>query len=268
MLTKLTMISAEVELDIIQKVKTRMSLANSKYKTINLKDRLENHKAMIAAYFSNPGDLILDVGGHHGSYALFYQQLVGPKGKVITYEASPYIFAYLKKRLLDFNVTNVLAKEKAVSSTINEKLMMKVYQDIGPACCTVEPVLMYEGRMPGKTEMVEVETETLDELITTEYSPVKFIKIDVEGHESAVFEGAKQLLLTQRPIVIFELGAIIGRFEPQTIKQMEDLDYVCFDLRYDDKRVYPGYMPPLSDILALPIEQAEEVLQILPYLYY
>jgi FkbM family methyltransferase len=258
---------ANVDLKYINQVKKRFTNANQQHKTFKLKDKLEVHKAMVATCFTKPGDLILDVGSHVGEYSLFYKNLVGESGLVIAYEASPYIFEYLKNRLNALKVSNIIIKNKAVSSISNKKILMKVYQDVGPACCTVEPSLMYEERMPGNTEMVEVETETLDDLLKVEnIKTLSFIKIDVEGHEQYVLEGASELLLSKRPIVIFEYGFSAGIIEPQSIKIMEDLGYECYDLE-NNQRVYPGYDKPLTDLLAIPKERVQEVLTVLSYLY-
>ncbi|NGX63585.1 MAG: hypothetical protein KR126chlam6_00997 [Candidatus Anoxychlamydiales bacterium] len=82
--------------------------------------------------------------------------------------------------------------------------------------------------MPGDTAIVDVQTEKLDYLLEdNNFSSVRFIKIDVEGHEHAVMRDARQLLLTQRPLVIFEHGFQKGCWEPDTIRQMEELDYDC-----------------------------------------
>jgi hypothetical protein len=54
----------------------------------------------------------------------------------------------------------------------------------------------------GKTHSVEVATKRLDDY---DFSDCGFIKIDVEGHEEAVLDGAMRLIETQRPILMIEL---------------------------------------------------------------
>lgn len=226
------------------------------------------HIAMVIAYMLVPGDLVLDVGGYIGDYSLYYGKLVGTEGMVITYEANPYVFPYMAQRLATEGGAHIFAKERAVSSTTGQKLWMKVYpNDLGPQSCTVEPGLMNEGRMPGSTAMVEVVTEKLDEVLKMQVStPVRFIKIDTEGHEHDVLEGATQLLLTQRPFVIFEYGYVPEKYETGTIQQLEALGYFCYDL-ITDKRVYSAADVQSPDLLAVPIEHAQEMVEVLPYLY-
>ena len=59
----------------------------------------------------------------------------------------------------------------------------------------------YAFRNWGVSEVAEVATSTLDELIPSE---VDLLKIDVEGHEEQVLEGAAALLERDFPIVLFE----------------------------------------------------------------
>ena len=62
-----------------------------------------------------------------------------------------------------------------------------------------------------EVEQISVRLEVLDEMLDPEYVPA-VIKIDVEGAEQQVFEGALGTLRRHRPIVIFEHGA--GRQRP------------------------------------------------------
>ncbi|MGD2169794.1 MAG: FkbM family methyltransferase [Chlamydiota bacterium] len=234
---------------------------------------MENHRALIAAYWIHPGDTVLDLGAHIGSYALYYDKLVKVTGRVLAYEASPLVYGHLLARISSLPVTSISTINKAVSDSSNKLIPMKVYlNDVKPQCASLEPKLWSEERMSGDTAIIDAVTEQLDDLLKDDQiQPIRFIKIDVEGHEHAVIKGAKQLLLTHRPLVIFEYGFQKGYWEPNTIQQIEELGYVCYDCN-TDKRVHPGYgslSTPylLTDILAIPKEFEEEIILLLPYLY-
>lgn len=241
---------------------------------LNNSDQMrDEHKEAIANHYIRSGDLVVDVGANVGNYTFPYSALVGREGLVVAYEANPYVFKRLNKKInwwtTSRGIANVSSKQKAASSSSDEKLSMKVYaKDSVLGSGTVEPHLWHEGRMPGKGEIVQVETEKLDELLKEYPSrPITFIKIDVEGHEHAVLEGARQILTLHRPLVIFEYGFIRGEFEPNTISQMEQLGYACFDLR-NDEQVRPGYEVGCTDLFAVPVERLEEFMKVLPTLYY
>lgn len=232
--------------------------------------KIDNHKAMIAAYWCRPSDCIIDVGVNQGNYSLYYSKLVGENGSLVGFEANPYLLSYILDRLKKHNIINTIIHSKAVSRDSGAKIPMKVYTDptdIRRAISTAEPALMKDQRMPGKTEMIEVETQKLDDLLNVMTQKVRFIKIDVEGHEQAVLEGAKDLLQKYHPVVIFEYGYSPGSFEPQSIAIMENLGYMCYDLQ-TDQRVYPNFITSLTDIIAVPSENEEEFIEVLPQLYY
>lgn len=60
--------------------------------------------------------------------------------------------------------------------------------------------------LPGKTETITVRTERLDDHLPEGYAP-SLIKIDVEGAQQLVLEGAADNLSRFKPMVIFEHGA-------------------------------------------------------------
>lgn len=62
-----------------------------------------------------------------------------------------------------------------------------------------------------RVEQIQVRTERLDTILPRGHR-VHFIKVDVEGAESLVFQGASECLRRDRPIVVFEHGTTSRRF--------------------------------------------------------
>ena len=56
-----------------------------------------------------------------------------------------------------------------------------------------------------RTELIRVRTERLDDIPPEDCAP-DFIKIDVEGAERLVFEGAIEIIARHRPVIVFEHG--------------------------------------------------------------
>ncbi|MCH9609796.1 MAG: hypothetical protein S4CHLAM45_01880 [Chlamydiales bacterium] len=229
---------------------------------------IEKHRALISAYWCNPGDFVLDIGAHLGDFSRIYSSLVGKEGLVFAYEPNPLVYPHLEHFMALSSIKNVITKKRAVSDTTGEMVSMKINADtLSYQGSSLEPLLWNDARMPGNTTIVKVETEKLDDLLEEKHlPPIRFIKIDVEGHEHAVLRGAEKILLTQRPLVIFEYGYVKGEFEPDTIRQMEEMGYACYDCA-TDQRVSPNYERVVTDLLGIPKEFEKEIVSILPYLY-
>jgi len=71
-------------------------------------------------------------------------------------------------------------------------------------------------KQSGNTITVDVETRRLDDLAISNCS---FIKIDVEGHEEAVLDGAAALIAAQRPVLMIEL---VEAFNPGVVARLTD----------------------------------------------
>jgi hypothetical protein len=66
-----------------------------------------------------------------------------------------------------------------------------------------------------------------------------FIKIDVEGYEYSVLQGAMDTLRSFRPILMFELNqltlSLSNRTADEYLRLAKDLDYNVFGLEYGFK---------------------------------
>jgi FkbM family methyltransferase len=86
-------------------------------------------------------------------------------------------------------------------------------------------------------------------------NPVTLVKIDVEGHENWVLRGMRQLLVEQRPIVMFEYLQRTNLKE--TFATFAGVDYRIMILsREGELTLAPVNPPPLQDLLAVPSERA------------
>lgn len=142
-----------------------------------------------------PGMVVYDVGAHIGYLTLVMSRLVGPSGRVLSFEPDPRNREALSANVS--SVSNVKVLPFAIDGELGEVAFATFdYSLVGRIA---------DADTPGDAMMVTVEAVSLDHLINVRGEPVpQFIKIDVEGRETNVLEGALSVLNESRPTVIVE----------------------------------------------------------------
>lgn len=149
----------------------------------------KNELAKIAP-FIKPGGTYLDIGANIGFYSLAFAKKLNLNGKVYAFEPNPKTYAQLQRNCcLNTFAANIFTYNLAVSN--QEKTIPFYYDKVNSGSATA---VFYED-MQGKVEKTEVSAITLDKFIEKEkIAQIELIKIDVEGHEIELLEGAKQAL--------------------------------------------------------------------------
>lgn len=138
----------------------------------------------------------IDVGCHKGEI-LDIVLKIAPRGKHFGFEPIPYLYNNLKKKY-DGKATILpyaLAAENG-SSTFQHVKNAPAYSGIKKR--------KYNTDHPDIQE-INVELKKLDDIIDPS-TKIDLIKIDVEGAELMVLQGASQLIKRDKPFVIFEFG--------------------------------------------------------------
>jgi FkbM family methyltransferase len=133
--------------------------------------------AFFRAYLK-PGDRVVDVGANIGDTVLTSALRVGTQGHVVGIEAHPRTFGFLQDNLRLNRVSNVTAIHSAVGATSGTIRFSDDRRD--------------DMNWVGGGNL-EVSVERLDKLAFDDV-PVNLLKVDVEGYEKFVFEGATELL--------------------------------------------------------------------------
>jgi FkbM family methyltransferase len=151
-------------------------------------------------HYLKPGDTFLDVGANVGCFTLPCAKHVGPSGNVMAIEASSKIFLYLKENVAASGLKNIYLEECAASSLDLEK--NHFYE------APLDKFGMGSFGPQFNVSPVELTCRSLDSLLKDRnISKVNAIKIDVEGYESKVFEGAAKLLMSpDAPLIAFEFA--------------------------------------------------------------
>lgn len=141
------------------------------------------------------GDVIVNVGANIGYYTVLLADKVGPSGKVYAFEPDSKNFEILKKNIEINKLSNVILVKAALSSQKGVKKLYKSSDNYG------------DHRMFGKEkkrESEEVKTLKLDDFLKNKEKKVDFLKIDTQGWEPAVFDGAKEIIKKDKPVIFFE----------------------------------------------------------------
>ena len=192
-----------------------------------------------------PGGVVFDVGANAGGLSVLMSRLVGPRGVVCAFEASPRIVPVLHANLLAAGCANVQVYDRAIFSRSGERLKLyagehlndSLYGDPGSSAC-------------------EVATVALDDFIAHTGLRPHLVKADIEGAEYDMLLGMERTLREVRPSIILEQTPEDERAR----RLLAGHDYVAMDTgsyrRIERRKDFaPGVQ--IANVLLMPRERAE-----------
>jgi FkbM family methyltransferase len=198
----------------------------------------EPHIANLLVRVLGEGDVAVDVGANIGFFTVLASILIGPTGRVVAFEPGTQNLERLRANLALNDCKNVTIIEKAVMNQVGEvEFFINSGNSGGNALWDI-------GQWPGYIEengtpvRVAVPATTLDsEWEQLQLPAPKVIKIDTEGADQRVLEGASDLLARQKPrFVIAELHPFgltkMGCSQESLRGFIESLGYSTFGLTY------------------------------------
>jgi FkbM family methyltransferase len=148
------------------------------------------------AKYGRQGSVAIDAGANIGLETLLLSSVVGATGMVLSVEPDPLNASKLRTNCNLNEARNVEVIEEAVSNRTGTI----AFAASGDLTSHVP-----HATIGGSHDLRPC--VTLDELVRRFAAPtdVSVIKIDVEGHELEVLEGARDLLTSGRPVIIIEV---------------------------------------------------------------
>jgi FkbM family methyltransferase len=147
------------------------------------------------------GGTVIDIGAHKGAYAFWMALTVGTKGSVLAVEPQAPVAAELARSLASWGLTQVHVIHAAASDhtghgTIN-------IPDDSSHGASLNPL------GPGRhVRPTPIRLETIDHLADQHnLKSMHFIKIDAEGHELPIVDGALDAIKRFRPHLLIEADA-------------------------------------------------------------
>lgn len=167
---------------------------------------------------------ILDIGANIG-WCTINIAMMKQRVTVHAFEPIPKTFRYLKKNIALNNVTNANVYNFGFSDKSETRVFYYYPEGSGNAS-------MVNVSNRAEIEEIKCKVLRLDDFMRDQDFTVDFIKCDVEGAELFVFEGSRETLKTQKPIIVTEmLRKLTDRYDyhpNKIISLMSDFGYRCF----------------------------------------
>jgi FkbM family methyltransferase len=195
----------------------------------------ERQETELVKKLIKPGMAILDIGANIGYYTLIFAKLIGQRGVVYAFEPDPNNCNILALNLKQNNFSNVILIQKAIS---NKKEKVKLFIDevnLGAHSFSENNIQLKKGGF------IETETMTLDSFFKNR-NRVDFIKIDTQGAEGLVIEGATELKKRNNLKILMEFWPFgLKNLKTSPERLLETLKDFGFKIRVlDDKENYTG----------------------------
>lgn len=188
-----------------------------------------------------PGDVVIEVGANVGAHTLLLAELVGPQGLVYAYEPTAYAQGKLRANLAlnpHLQARVVIRSELVTNHELATPI--RTIKSSFPVTRSGQPDEQISA------SAIALDNESFRGAATNQSR--FFLKIDVDGYDYKVLQGATALIAKHRPCVLIELYELALSQQGDSISKifelMAGLGYQAF---HEDGR---------------PIRDAEEVLQI------
>jgi FkbM family methyltransferase len=181
-----------------------------------------------------PGDTVIDIGAHVGYFSMLAATLVGPGGRVFSFEPEPRNYAHLLDHIELNGACNVCPMHMAVGATPSiAEFFVNSDNDGGHALWEVgRHPFNEQTRLAPQSRKVYV--TSLDTMFgDRDMRSLKAIKIDAEGAEFAILVGARTLIAATRiPFIVAEINRFglesMGASEQMLRGLMEEMGYETY----------------------------------------
>jgi FkbM family methyltransferase len=152
------------------------------------------HEAGVLRQLVHEGDVVIEAGANIGSHTVGIARKAGPRGRVIAYEPQRLVFQHLCANISLNSLQNVECQRAAVGSSAGTIRVPELPYDMENNFGGLE--------LDSHAGSMETSVVTIDE--TFKYNRLNLIKVDVEGWEADVIEGARQVIARFKPTLFVE----------------------------------------------------------------
>ena len=188
--------------------------------------------------YIKPGQVVVEAGANNGTETVLLSRLVGSQGKILAFEPIEHIHKALQLNLSINHCDNVVAEKMALGE--NKQL---IYFNVFPeSFCNQGMASRYDDR--SAKHKVEVQQTSLDSWAKDHHvSAVDFIKMDIQGAEIQLLEGARNIIQSSQPIIFTEAA--------DNLLSIAQLFQLLVDFGYDVYLIHSNGQLQLMSIDAL-----------------
>lgn len=172
---------------------------------VSLTPSIKTHgfwESWITSWFTNnieEGDFVIDIGANCGYFTMLFEELTGPTGQVVAYEASSR-YSNLLRMTKEHNGAKFVVENMAVADHPGTLTLTYPGNYTGSASVVGEPF----DKKWGESITETVIATTLDIELDGMHSPA-LIKVDAESAEEMIWNGARSLLSRHNaPVMVLE----------------------------------------------------------------
>lgn len=185
------------------------------------------------------GDLAFDIGAHLGYFTLMMAKRVGARGRVVAFEPDPSVMEGLRRN----------ARRNGAAAQAELVLVPAAVDATSGRAGFVEGRETSRGKLVSDRGDHDVEVMVLDDIVR-QFGRPRLVKIDVEGREVGVLEGARDTLAAGATVFVIEAHS--SSLEARCRAMLEAAGYACAALREPGRAedylvAWPGSEPsPVS----------------------
>lgn len=186
-------------------------------------DRHQTVEENFFKHYLKAGDRVIDIGGNIGVLAIRAALSVGVEGQVYSVEPHPRIYQYLLNNIKFNKLENVQTFNYAIGESSEDSITFSQKPDDS------------QNQVIKGGHGISIPMRKLDDLPIQE-SEINLLKIDVEGYEKFVLEGASQIL-SRIQCIYFESWeyhfAKFGYHTSDVMKLLIEKGFQCFRMLDD-----------------------------------
>ena len=188
--------------------------------------------AWLCNRFKGGGEVFIDVGANLGYYSCLFGKLASEKGQVLSIEPEPQNLDLLRRNVRNNSVENIVKILPVAVGASEGVLTLNIYKNSNRG--------RHSFIAQGSGNKIDVPVKTLDSIVSDNIpddSMIDFLKIDVEGYEPYVIEGARNilhrvqcLLLEYSPTILQKLNIDIHDFTSYLASEFDEVYSVKEDI--------------------------------------